>query len=117
MRQTPAVVILLQPRYRVLTPVPGGLGADRVRALVAEAVGAQQQVPHWRFGLGAEADPGQRGGDPGGARGAEVLLAQVQTAVRQCRAGAEVDPGRGRGSGAQPGEQGGEFGAHQAASR
>ncbi|MGW7238391.1 hypothetical protein [Streptomyces sp. NPDC054804] len=75
-----------------------------IGALVAERVGAEQEMPYrsGAFGQGI--------GDQGGARRADALLAQVETAVRQHGAGREVQPLPGRASGPQPVQQRGEFG-------
>jgi hypothetical protein len=81
---TPAGVDPVAAEVERLEVVPRAqrLG-DRPGAVGAEAVGAQQQVPHQRR-------VGRGGHDAGGLHGADALLAQVEPAVRLYRAAREL---------------------------
>ncbi len=87
-----------------------GTRGDRDRTLVAEPVGAEQQMP---YGRGPVRDAGHLGegfGDQRRAPRSESLLAQVEAPVGQRRTGREVQPLAGRTAVAQPVEQRGDSG-------
>src|SRR5206468_1559004 len=83
--------------------VHGGLD-DGCRAVVAEAVGAEEEVAYRAAAFG------EGFGYGAGAEGAQVLLAHVQAAVGEGGAGWEVGAGGDGFAGAEPGEEGGQIG-------
>ncbi|MFJ1609260.1 hypothetical protein ACIOHS_38830 [Streptomyces sp. NPDC088253] len=87
-----------------------GTRGDHCGTLVAEPVGAEQQMPHGRGPVRDSGHAGEGLGDQRRAPRSESLLAQVEAPVGQCRTGREVQPLTGRTAVAQPVEQRGEFG-------